>query len=121
MKRNRLWLALGVVDAAEMLRTNIQAAGGRILMVEDRETSARRMGDPGPGVVPASYGTVRVAPGVEPVTTDATGITAAASAAVPAGAAHLAAVAGRHDLDVGNVWRFGRRPIHPANLVVPPR
>lgn len=43
-------------------QTGGRAPGGPI-------PSARRMGDPGPGVVPASYGTVRVAPGVEPVRT----------------------------------------------------
>jgi two-component system cell cycle response regulator len=34
--------SLGVVDAAEMLRSNAPDTGGRILLVEDRETSARR-------------------------------------------------------------------------------
>ncbi|MBL9011205.1 MAG: PleD family two-component system response regulator [Alphaproteobacteria bacterium] len=34
--------SLGVTDASEMLRPNAPEAGGRILLVEDRETSARR-------------------------------------------------------------------------------
>ena len=37
--------SLGVVDAAEMLRSNAPDLGGRILLVEDRETSAKRTHD----------------------------------------------------------------------------
>ncbi|BCW89034.1 Response regulator PleD [Alphaproteobacteria bacterium SO-S41] len=37
--------SLGVVDAAEMLRSNAPDLGGRILLVEDRETSAKRTND----------------------------------------------------------------------------
>jgi len=37
--------SLGVTDASEMLRPNAPETGGRILLVEDRETSARRTTD----------------------------------------------------------------------------